>query len=123
MKFVSKFKEHRVVLIPDRYIVDNYGRRSLQKGISVEFHNNEYETDDPKIIKLLKETPIYGVHYRGVGDVDPQTDIAKQTGKKENESIEATLTSCPFCPFNAKSAFGLKSHVRFVHGDKVSENI
>lgn len=121
MIFTSKYKEHRIVLIPDRHLVDNYGRRTLQKGISAQFHNNQFETNDPQIIKLLKESEWYGVDFRAAGDDTPITEQAKQIGEAEQESAENTLTSCPHCPFNAKTQFGLKSHIRFNHRDKVGE--
>ena len=119
MRFVSKYKEHRIVLVPDRYIIDNYGRRMLQKGISAQFTNNQFETDDPEIIKLLKESQWYGVDFRAVGDNSPISEEAKETKQKEVESAENTLTSCPYCAFNAKTNLGLKSHIRFAHPDKV----
>lgn len=119
MLFMSKYKEHRVVLIPDRYTVDNFGRRTFQKGVSAQFHNNQFETNDKEVIKLLKESVWYGVDFRAVGDETPKTEQAEKASQEEKESIDNTLTSCPYCPFNAKTNFGLKTHIKFNHKDKV----
>jgi hypothetical protein len=121
MRFVSKYKEHRIVLIPDRYIIDNYGRRILKKGIAAEFNNHIFETEDPEVIKLLKESQWYGVDFRAVGDATPMSEEAKEIKQKETESAQNTLTSCPYCAFNAKTYLGLKSHIKYVHPDKVKE--
>lgn len=119
MIFVSKYKEHRVVLIPDRHIIDNYGRRTLQKGNTAQFHNFQFETTDEQTIKLIKENSWYGVDFKAIGDNEPVAESAKQKASEERESAEDTLTSCPYCPFNAKTQFGLRSHIRFAHKDKV----
>ena len=118
MKFISKYKEHRVGLVPARHLIDNFGRRNYQAGVSAQFHNGEFETNDPQIIKFLKESVWYGVDFKGIGDNTPQTEVAKETAKAESESVAATLTSCPFCIFNAKTPFGLRSHIRLAHKTK-----
>lgn len=121
MIFISKYKEHRLVLIPDRHIIDQYGRRTLQRGITAQFHNNQFETTDAKTIELIKTSSWYGVDFHAVGDNQPASEEAKQIVARENESAENTLTSCPYCPFNAKTQFGLRSHIRFAHKDKVGK--
>ena len=121
MKFISKYKEHRLVLVPDRHINDQYGRRTLQKGITAQFSNNEFETEDPKMIELIRTNEWYGIDFKAVGDNQPVSEETKVKIAKENESAENTLTGCPYCPFNAKTQFGLRSHIRFAHKDKVGK--
>lgn len=121
MIFVSKYKEHRLVLVPSRYLVDAYGRRTFEAGITALFHNNQFETNDPKIIDLIKKNEWYGVDFRAVGDNTPASDESIKKVAMENESAENTLTGCPYCPFNAKTQFGLRSHIRFAHKDKVGK--
>lgn len=119
MKFVSKYKKHRVVLVPDRYIVDNYGVRTLKRGISAQFVNGIFETEDKEIIELLKKNEWYNVDFKAIGDTEPADEKAKQKIQEEVQSAVNTLTSCPYCPFNAKTEAGLKSHIRMAHKDKV----
>ena len=122
MIFISKYKEHRVGLIPDRFIIDNYGRRSLKRGISAQFHNNKFETTDPKIIEMLKASEWYNVDFKAVGDDKPADQKAIEKAAEEQRSAEDTLTSCPYCAFKAQSLAGLKAHIRFKHPDKVKSN-
>ena len=54
MKFRSKYKGYQIVLKPQRVILVD-GTKLVEQGIRVEFDKRgEYETDDPKIIELLK---------------------------------------------------------------------
>lgn len=122
MKFISKYKEHKVGLIPSRHIIDNFGRRTYLAGKEAQFHDFQFETEDQEIIKLLKESKWYGVDFRAVGETDTLTPVAKQVMQREALSGEDTLTSCPYCPYNAKTAFGLKSHLRFKHADKAGKS-
>ena len=118
MIFISKYKEHRVGLIPNRFIIDNYGRRTLQKGISAQFHDNKFETNDPKVIELLKTNPWYNIDFKAVGDNEPAKEETIVRMEEEQKSAEDALTSCPFCPFKAKTLAGLKAHIRAKHPDK-----
>jgi hypothetical protein len=115
MKFISKYKEYTISLIPPRYVVDNTGQRNFVPGIVVEFHNFEYNTEDQKIIEMLKQSEWYNVDFKAVGDVEPASEAAQNKIKEEKESAENTLTSCPFCTFNAKTRIGLESHIKFKH--------
>lgn len=120
MIFVSKYKEHKLCLIAPRYILDNFGNRQFVQGMVAEFHNNQLETNDPKMIELIKTNEWYGVDIKAVGDNQPVSEEAKLKVEEENKSAENTLTSCPYCTFNAKTQFGLRSHIRFAHKDKVT---
>jgi signal peptidase I len=116
--FISKFSHYRIGLIPDRYTVDQFQRRILVRGKSAQFEDGKFETNDKDTIKLLTESPYYGNYFWSPENKAKVTEEARNIMAKEAESAEATLTSCPYCSFNAKNHFGLMSHLRGKHKDK-----
>lgn len=115
MKFFSRYREHRIGLIPKRYMIDQMQRRVLIPGKEAKFMDNVFETQDQEVIDLLKAHPDYNIDFRAEGDTTPMNEETKQRVAAIQESAENTLTSCPFCTYNARSAFGLRSHIRSKH--------
>ena len=98
-------------------MIDQYQRRILVPGKDARFMENVFETEDPEIIDLMKAHPDYNIDFKAVGDTEPVSNETKQRLNVIQETTENTLTSCPFCSFNARSAFGLKSHMKFKHSE------
>lgn len=63
MLFVSKRKRFRLVLKPTTHVLDAYGQRVAIPGLTVEFINGRYETEDPEIIKLMLNNPFLNNQY------------------------------------------------------------
>lgn len=119
MKFMSKYKGYKIGLIPARYVVDSFQRRQLVPGKKATFVDFEFETDDKDMIKLMVTSPYYGVDFWST-DAQIVNPDAQKIVERENQSNTATMTSCPFCTFKAKTNFGLKAHLRAKHNrDKV----
>lgn len=118
MQFISKYRKHLVVLVPARHIYDNLGIRRYQAGKSAQFEDFRFDTEDPEMIKLLKESPWYNVDFRAVGDNKPMAVQSRLLADEEKESAENTLTSCPYCPFKSKTLFGIKAHMRIKHAGR-----
>lgn len=75
MKFVSKFSELSLTMIPtDREIVR--GKIVTHQGKHIRFHRNEYNTTDQKEIAWLKQHPNYGIDFYAVKE-DPIDKLAK----------------------------------------------
>ena len=76
MKFRSKYKGYQIVLKPQRVILVD-GTKLVEQGIRVEFDKRgEYETDDPKIIELLKADRYYN------GDFEEEPEEIKKAKAK-----------------------------------------
>lgn len=113
MKFTSKkYSELRIVLKPTYQRIVGMSSETVQ-GITVEFHDSVYETEDKEIIDLLRNSDYYGVSFfsnEAVADEPNPVGL-----KEENEKrlvAEEVGSVCPVCGFKAKSEFGLKSHMR-----------
>lgn len=79
MEFVSKYKNYRIVLEPkSRILVD--GEPVNKPGITVEFNNFVYHTEDDNVIKLLKENRMYNINFYDVSK-------AKKAVKKVEEEV------------------------------------
>lgn len=113
MKFISKkFRELRIVLVPGyRKIVGMTSE--LVPGVTVEFHNYEYQTNDMDIITALKAHPFYGVQ---IFSSEPEKDEPNIEGlRMENEKravAEELASQCPECGKQLKNSAGLEVHMR-----------
>jgi hypothetical protein len=63
MLFVHKYAEGRIVLRPTDMVIDELRRRQVIPGLTVEFHNHRFATEDPELIKKLLNYPDYGHTY------------------------------------------------------------
>lgn len=63
MKFVSKRKRFRLVVKPASHVIDAYGQRVSIPGLTIEFSNGRYETEDPEIISLMLKSPFLGSQF------------------------------------------------------------
>lgn len=123
MIFISHFRKHKIVLMPQRIQVDAFGNRMIVPGIKCVFEEYRYETMDPKIIKGLKSHKDFGIDFRSQDDVTPN-ETGIQERKAEEVSVNQLLTSCPQCAFKAKNEAGLRLHMMGKHkqmGDDIAE--
>lgn len=81
-------------------------------GVTAEFRNNMYETENQEIIDQLKKTRGYGRLF--VSD-EEKPELSKETIREMNEKQSVTDGigfTCRKCGFVAKNDFGLQSHMR-----------
>ena len=118
MQFISKYKQHRIVVQPDTYQIVGINRQFL-KGKDVQFENNEYETDDQEIIDFLLNCDDM---QTGVISKMPSPEEIKEAKRKMIEKLQKEVGEekeefvCDVCGKVCKSELGLKSHKR-VHND------
>jgi len=72
MIFVSKYAEHRIILRPTDVVIDQQTRkRTVIRGLTCEFRDFKYHTQDPETIQGLIEVPEYGLTFSvGLNDKD-----------------------------------------------------
>jgi hypothetical protein len=68
MDFVSRRRELRIVLKPTDRVMDEQRRVTMIRGITAEFINNRYSTDDPEVIERLLRHGEYGTEFTSVQD-------------------------------------------------------
>ena len=88
-------------------------------GMSVQFANNIFETNDPKIIKAMKNHPRYGITFfsediaeeKATGEVEVKPEAVAEV--QERESISEELASqCEWCGKKCANKSGLQLHQR-----------
>lgn len=72
-KFLSKFKDHKLVMTPTRMVVQD-GMSYSVPGKAIQFQNYRYETNDKDEIKFLEKHRLFG------------TDILKDTESLETKA-------------------------------------
>lgn len=82
MIFKSKAKELRVVVKPSRF-TDVEGSRFLKEGVSCQFINGVFETDDKDLITALKEGKYHGSEYFSEDTV--KVELSREMAKEINE--------------------------------------
>src|SRR6266498_4345279 len=101
VQFLSrKYRSLRIVLDPKAY-KEVQGRRMMTsingyypQGKTVEFQNGMFETDDEKLIELLKEHPGFGADfYIPAEGAKPKEEAVK----KENAKKEAAFSAANKC--------------------------
>ena len=112
---LKKFKGYKLVIQSARHTHDSFGNRVFVPGISVDFKDGKFETEDKELSKLIKKHPMFGIDFRSQDSVVP-SPIGLELEEKEKSAQENIQTSCPKCPFKAKNAFGLQAHMRGKHG-------
>mgnify|MGYP002681838495 CR=1 FL=1 len=120
MKFVSKWREHRIVMTPSyKQLV---GVSSVfVPGKAIQFVNNEYVTEDKEEIQFLRNHKEFGTIIHEAPDAKEAqrklVEMAEQIKEAEIEAVPEGSTSedalkCPVCGFVAKSKIGLASHMK-----------
>ncbi len=120
MIFVSQKKSLRVILEPKRKQLDNTGNVFVSEGMEAQFRSGIFETDDPKVIKAMKASRFFGTYYKSE-DKSEEDERSEASIKLENQTRSVkknTLTSCPYCSFNAATNSGLRQHVQENLGKK-----
>lgn len=115
MLFISKFRKHRIVLKPDTVMASSIGDRFVRPGIKVQFEEYKYETTDENIIKLLRAHRDFGIDFRSQDEFVPN-EAGVQNQEVEKKLQDTLVTSCPKCPFKAKTESGLRLHMMNKHG-------
>jgi len=111
MLFISKYANLRLILEPKRW-KEIEGSKFLTDGLTVEFHNGQYSTNDKDIIEKLKNTKIFGRDYwSGEKGKDELTVEAVREKNEENEYKEELQSTCPECGKKFKTEFALKGHL------------
>jgi len=77
MLFASKCKQQRVVLRPTIKVFAADGFPIIRPGVTVEFMNGIYETDDTQIIEMLLRCPTRGLDFLVVDDEEAKAFIAR----------------------------------------------
>ena len=118
MKFVSRYKDLKKVIVPSNYIFNSLGQRAYKAGKMAEFHDFQFETKDEESIEILKNDPRYGIDYWSAekDDVSPVSEEGQKLLEEEEMVKETVVTNCPTCGFRAASFAGLKAHIRARHG-------
>ncbi len=96
------------------------GEKVLMPGVKVAFQSFQFETEDEKLIKELKETRYFGVDYWAAEGESKPTEEGKVLESARKQASEDTLRACPHCAFNAQSKIGLISHIRHKHPEQTS---
>lgn len=121
MKFVSrKHAGLRVVLDPrmrqriqGRTITGSLtGDTAL--GLTIEFRDHVYETNDKKIIELIKNHTKYGLDFypmAGEEKVEPTKEAIVEENEKA-EYREELASTCPECGEKFKSEAAVNGHMR-----------
>ena len=120
MIFVSTKKSLRIILEPKRKMLDNTGNVFVTEGVSAQFQSGVFETDDPKTIKLMKASRMFGIYFKSE-DKAEEDERSEASHKLENQTKDVkknALTSCPYCSFNAATNAGLINHVESNLGKK-----
>ncbi len=113
----KKYRELRLVLDPKTAVAVD-GRRVTKglygstSGVTVEFHDGRFETEDEQLIDSLKEHRLYGVaFYTSEGADEPNSEGLREENEKR-ELAEEAGAQCPECGKKYKSASGLKTHMK-----------
>lgn len=122
MQFISKkYKALRIVLDPKGYQAVEGRRvtvglnRLYPTGKSIEFQNGLYDTNDPKIIKLLKNHPDYGSSFFSDELGESANQATDEAIAKENEKkamAEKAGSICPDCGKKFANAELLDAHAK-----------
>lgn len=121
MRFISrKHRNLRIVLDP-RIRVKDFGRTITQSltqqtklGLTVEFKDNLFETNDKVTIEALKNHPEYGFAFISdeVGvKVEPTVEAIAAHNEKKAVAEEARST-CDICGAKFKNDFALNGHMK-----------
>lgn len=122
MLFISNYRKHKIVIQPDRISYDPFGNRRLVPGITAQFSDYKFETEDKKIINALKNHPDFGIDFRSEDSVK-ENELGTRNKTIEQRASESLLTSCPKqgCKFKARSEKDLRRHLAEKHAEPVDD--
>lgn len=116
MKFISRGLKLRIVLVPSRYMRDAFGARSYVAGKDAQFENSQFETSNPVIIKMLKESKSFGVEFWVAdGQKTEITEEGKKMIEEDKKTADSTLVNCPECGKRFVNEGGLRLHMMAKH--------
>lgn len=115
MTFQSKYPNYKIVLKPSHYRFDNLGNRVFVAGLSCQFTDGFYTTEDEETIKLLKSAKSYGIDFWVVGEEKEVSNEGKKMMSELEEAKSETLTDCPYCGNTFKNKAGLMAHIKLKH--------
>lgn len=87
MKFISKYKSYNIILRPAFHRTNNIGMNEYVQGVSAQFENSEYNTDDEEMIKALKSSKFYGTDFWS----DEPEEKVKPTEEAEKAEADKKL--------------------------------
>lgn len=116
MIFVSKFKRYRITF-KGALRKEVGGVQEYIPGIQARFIDGVYDTQDPKMIKLLKGHSQYGITFWSEGVNEP-TEEGKRLQEAEQRMVSSLVTGCPKCDFKAANEADLKDHIEKEHPRK-----
>lgn len=112
MKFISKkYKELRIVIKPMSKVMVGL-KPQIVPGITVEFHNGLYETNNSEVIEALREHVGYGIQFFAESGVDQPSDESLRIENEKKAFVEELGSVCPLCGFQAKNNNTLKFHMK-----------
>lgn len=122
MKFLSQSDYLRIVIEPAYYKYYGPNKRKRISGKVAQFEDGVFETEDEELINSLLEHDGYGITFFSP-EVKKRADkeAVKKAEKEKKERLEKSMTSCPYCSFNAKTKSGLTNHIRFKHPKEYEE--
>lgn len=128
MEFVSTKKRNlRVVIVPriareigGVRIMQGMNQEDFPNGLTIEFQDGTYQTEDKKIIDAIKKHPHYGSDFVST-DKEETVAPSDQSLRENNEKAEiaeALASKCPECGKEFGNTNSLNGHMK-VHSDKV----
>ena len=126
MKFFARKYRNLRLVIGARTRVQVEGRLThaslnpdFPMGLTVQFENGEYDTEDKKIIAALKAHPNYGMYFFSgePGEAEAPTEAALRAENEKKEKAEEVRSTCPECGKKFKNETLLEVHMK-VHDKK-----
>lgn len=121
MQFIAKKHSSLRIILDPRIRIKDMGRTRTESltgltklGLTVEFHDGLFETNDPKIIKALREADGYGISYIAADPNEtnePSVEGVKALNEKKAYAEEIAST-CPKCGNKFKTEFALNGHMK-----------
>lgn len=117
--FTRKYKNLRLVVEPRSTIViegvpiiKGLNNR-FPLGLTVEFIDGQYKTNDPEIIKAIKKHPNYGTHFYAE-DYNPEdrNEEGALADEEKKSAAERVGSQCPFCAEKFANKGLLAMHVK-----------
>lgn len=127
MQFVSLKYKNLSVVLEQRIFKEVNGRAVVQgingefpNGMTIQFDNGVYDTNDKQVIDAIKNHPHYGRDFvAGADDAEP-AELSTQAVREKNEKAEVVnelQSQCPVCGKEFASQQALAAHSR-VHANK-----
>lgn len=109
--YTKKFKELRLVFTPMYKRMVGL-RMEIVPGVTVEFHNGTFETQDETVIDALKHHPMYGTQFFAEQGADMPNTEGLRIENEKAAIAEEIASQCPECGKQFKNKAGLDVHLR-----------